>query len=367
MPDDDVPAAEEFRAPARLWHALPDGRIQCDVCPHYCRLDDGERGRCLARARVGDRIVLSSYGQVCGVAAEPVEAMPLYHFLPGTPVLAFGTTGCNLSCRFCQSWDVDAVQDTRLRTQHAPPQALAETARARRCRSVAFTDNDPTVFLEYAVDVADACHELGVRTVAVSAGYLSPAAAKDLYSHMDAAVVDLKSLSESFYTDVVGGHLEPVLDTLRYLRHETDVWLEITTVVIPGLNDTRSEVEALTTWITDELGPDVPLHLMPFRPTPRMPNVPPTPPELLTAVRRIARAEGLHHVYTGNVHDPECETTFCPRCGTGVIERFGDRIEAYRLDAQGRCSGCGTALPGRFGTAAGRWGGRRLPVRVDTG
>jgi pyruvate formate lyase activating enzyme len=289
----------------------------------------------------------------------------LYHFLPGTPVLSFGTAGCNLACRFCQNWDITKSRETDRLTDAASPAELASAAERLGCRSVAVTYNDPVIFMEYAMDVADACHRRGIAAVAVSAGYVCGPARRELFAHLDAANIDLKAFTDDFYRKVALGRLGPVLDTLRYLRHETDVWLEITTLLIPGLNDGAAELDRLTRWVVGELGPDVPLHFTAFHPSFRMLDVPPTPLRTLVQARRIGLANGLRYVYTGNVHDPDGGITSCPGCATAVVRRDGYRIEEYRLDDAGRCTGCGTQLPGRYHGAAGDWGPRRLPVRLS--
>ena len=360
----DVCMDDPYTVPTRYWHRLPDGRLQCDVCPRACRLHDGQRGLCFVRARTADQIVLTSYGRSSGFCVDPIEKKPLYHFLPGTPVLSFGTAGCNLACRFCQNWDISKSRETHRLTDAASPEEIARTAQELGCRSVAFTYNDPVIFLEYAMDVADACHERGIRAVAVSAGYMCAPARRDFYAHLDAANIDLKAFSDKFYRKVTLGRLAPVLDTLSYLRHETDVWLEITTLLIPGHNDGPAEIEALTRWVLDELGADVPVHFSAFHPDFKMLDVPPTPPATLAQARRIALDNGLRHVYTGNVRDPEGGTTYCPGCTAPVVVRDGYRIDGYRLDDEGRCRVCGTRLPGLYDGAAGAWGPRRLPVRL---
>ncbi len=360
----DVCMDDPYTVPTQYWHRLPDGRLQCDVCPRACRLHDGQRGLCFVRARTADQIVLTSYGRSSGFCVDPIEKKPLYHFLPGTAVLSFGTAGCNLACRFCQNWDISKSRQTHRLTDAASPEVIARTADELGCRSVAFTYNDPVIFLEYAMDVADACHQRGIRAVAVSAGYMCGPARRDLYAHLDAANIDLKAFTDEFYRKVTLGRLAPVLETLRYLHHETDVWLEITTLLIPGLNDGPAEIEALTRWVHDELGADVPVHFSAFHPDFKMLDVPPTPPATLTRARRIALDNGLRHVYTGNVRDTEGGTTSCPGCGAPVVVRDGYRIESYRLDEQGRCRDCGTRLPGQYDGAAGTWGPRRLPVRL---
>jgi pyruvate formate lyase activating enzyme len=349
--------------PGRYWHALDDGRIQCDVCPRACRLRDGQRGLCFVRAREGDQIVLTTYGRSSGFCVDPIEKKPLNHFLPGTPVLSFGTAGCNLSCRFCQNWDISKSREVDTLADAASPEAIAAAAAALECRSVAFTYNDPVIFLEYAVDVAAACRERGIKTVAVTAGYVGAEARVELFRHMDAANVDLKAFTDEFYAGVCAGRLEPVLETLTYLKHETAVWLEITNLLIPGRNDSDDEVDRMTTWVVEHLGPDVPMHFTAFHPDYKMLEVPPTPRETLTRAREIARANGVRFAYTGNVFDGEGGSTYCPQCGALVIEREWYRIGAYRLSEDGRCEDCDARIPGVFGHL-GAWGPRRLPVRL---
>jgi pyruvate formate lyase activating enzyme len=348
--------------PARYWHALDDGRVQCDLCPRFCRLRDGQRGMCFVRARRGGEMVLTTYGRSSGFCVDPIEKKPLNHFLPGTPVLSFGTAGCNLACRFCQNWSISKSREVDTLADAASPAAIADAALATGCRSVAFTYNDPVVFLEYAVDVAAACRERGLHPVAVTAGEICAEPRRELFAAMDAANVDLKAFTEEFYRKVCGGRLEPVLDTLRYLKHETDVWFEITTLLIPGENDSDGEIDALSRWVVAELGPDVPLHFTAFHPDWKMLDVPPTPPAPLTRARRIAMGNGVRYAYTGNVRDEEGGTTSCHACSAALIGRDGYRLTAWNLDAAGRCAGCGTPLPGVFDTRPGSWGARRRPV-----
>jgi pyruvate formate lyase activating enzyme len=350
--------------PTRYWHRLDDGRIQCDVCPRACRLNDGQRGLCFVRARADDAIVLTTYGRSSGFCVDPIEKKPLAHFLPGTSVLSFGTAGCNLACRFCQNWDISKSREIDTLADEASPEAIAETALRLGCRSVAFTYNDPVVFLEYAIDVADACRARGVKTVAVTAGYMNPEPRAEFYRHIDAANVDLKGFTERFYAELSAGHLEPVKETLRYLRHETDVWIEITNLMIPGWNDGEAETDALTAWIVDALGPDVPIHFTAFHPDHRMLDTPPTPPATLRRARSIALANGVRYAYTGNIHDPRGQSTHCPACGTVVIERDWYELGRWRLSADGRCAACGEPIAGVFEATPGRWGARRLPVVV---
>ncbi len=342
------PAGAGFLYPARHWHRLADGRLRCDVCPHGCALREGQAGRCVLRRREGNRLVLAAYGRTSGFCVDPIEKKPLHHFLPGSSVLSFGAVGCNLSCRFCQNWDLSRSRDLDRLRERAAPEEVAAAARRLGCRSVAFTYNEPAICLEYVSDVAEACHAAGVATVAVTAGYLEDAARRDFFTPIDAANVDLKAFSEDFYRRVAGGSLQPVLDTLRHLVHETDVWTEITTLLIPGLNDSDDELRRLTAWIATELGPEVPLHFSAFHPDHRMLDRPATPFTTLRRARGLAREAGLQFVYTGNVRDPDGEATRCPGCGATVIRRDGYRLLGEDLDAEGRCGPCGTRLPGRF-------------------
>jgi pyruvate formate lyase activating enzyme len=350
--------------PARYWTRLPDGQIQCDVCPRRCRLQDGQRGLCFVRAREGDELVLTTYGRSSGYCIDPIEKKPLNHFLPGTPVLSFGTAGCNLTCRFCQNWDISKSREIDVLSDEAPPERIARAARALGCRSVAFTYNDPVIFLEYAVDTAIACHEQGVYTVAVTAGYIEPEPLAELQAHLDAANVDLKGFTERFYKKLCTGELQPVLETLEYLVGETDVWVEITTLLIPGENDSDEEIHAASQWVAEKLGPDVPWHFTAFHPDFRMRDKPATPAATLTRAREIARGYGLRYVYTGNVHDEEGGSTWCPGCGEKLVGRDWYVLTAWRLDENGCCRSCGTRIPGRFEARPGTWGARRQPVRL---
>ncbi|MCA1972785.1 MAG: AmmeMemoRadiSam system radical SAM enzyme [Caenispirillum sp.] len=351
--------------PGRHFQRLDDGRIECRVCPRLCKLHDGQRGLCFVRAAEAGGIVLTTYGRSSGFCVDPVEKKPLNHFLPGTPILSFGTAGCNLTCKFCQNWDISKARAFDRLQDQASPEAIAEAAADLGCRSVAFTYNDPVIFLEYATDVADACRARGLKAVAVTAGYMEPAARADFFAHMDAANVDLKAFTESFYKQLCTAELAPVLETLRYLKHETPVWLEITTLLIPGRNDSDDEVTALSEWIAENLGPDVPLHFSAFHPDYRMRDIPATPATTLSRARRIAQGAGLHHVYTGNVHDPEGGSTWCAGCGALLIERDWYELGRWHLTPEGACASCGTALPGVFEASPGTWGRKRLPVRLS--
>ncbi len=350
--------------PTRYWHRLDDGRVQCDLCPRYCKLREGQRGLCFVRGRLDDAVVLTTWGRSSGFCVDPIEKKPLNHFLPGTPVLSFGTAGCNLACTFCQNWDISKSREIDTLADRATPKTIARAAAALDCKSVAFTYNDPVIFLEYAVDVAAACRDSGVCTVAVTAGEMCDAPRVDFYRAMDAANVDLKAFTERFYRKVCGAHLQPVLDTLVYLKHETQVWFEITTLLIPGENDSDAELEEMTEWVVEHLGPDVPMHFTAFHPDWKMRDKPPTPPATLSRARRIAQAAGVRYAYTGNVHDEDGGSTFCHGCGERLVGRDWYVLTAWHLTGDGRCQRCGTPCAGRFDGPAGSWGARRRPVRL---
>ena len=351
-------------APARYWHTLADGRIQCDVCPRFCKVRDGQRGLCFVRANEGGEMVLTTYGRSSGFCVDPIEKKPLNHFLPGTPVLSFGTAGCNLTCKFCQNWDMSKSREMDTLADAATPEMLARAAKELGCRSVAFTYNDPTIFLEYAIDTAKACHALDIRTVAVTAGYICPEPRTEFFSHIDAANIDLKGFTESFYHDLCTGHLNDVLETLVYLVHETGVWVEVTTLLIPGENDSPEEIDAMTKWFMKALGPDVPLHFSAFHPDYRMMDIPATPHKTLLDARDIAMRNGLRYVFVGNVHDKAASSTYCHGCGTKLVGRDWYQLSDWNLTDDGHCRKCGTACAGVIEGPPGTWGPKRKPVRL---
>jgi pyruvate formate lyase activating enzyme len=346
------------------WHRLADGRIQCDLCPRECKLRPDQRGFCFVRQANDEGMVLTSYGRASGFCIDPIEKKPLNHFYPGTSVLSFGTAGCNLGCRFCQNWDISKARAIDRLSSWASPEAVAETASRTGCRSIAFTYNDPVIFAEYAIDCAQAAHERGIRTVAVTAGYINPKPRREFYAHMDAANVDLKGFTGEFYHRLCFGELEPVLDTLRWLKHETSVWFEVTTLLIPGHNDSEEEIARLSDWFVGNLGPDVPLHFTAFHPDFKMLDLPPTPPETLVRARQRALATGLHHVYVGNIHDPPSDSTYCASCRRLLIERDWYELGRYHLDESGCCKFCGAQLAGHFASRPGKWGRRRVQEPV---
>jgi pyruvate formate lyase activating enzyme len=349
----------------RFWHVLDDGRVQCDACPRFCKLHEGQRGLCFVRQNLDHQVVMTSYGRSSGFAIDPIEKKPLNHFLPGTPIFSFGTAGCNLACKFCQNWDISKSREMDTLMSKASPEAIAKTALEHGCASVAYTYNDPVIFHEYAVDTAKACRQLGLKSVAVSAGYVTPEPRAEFYQWMDAANIDLKAFTERFYHQITGGHLQPVLDTLKYIKHETPVWLELTTLLIPGENDSDAEIEEMTKWVVENLGPDVPMHFTAFHPDWKMLDKPPTPKQTLLNARKIALANGVRYAYAGNVHDKSASSTYCHGCGNLLIGRDWHQLSEWNLDAAGHCTFCGTQCAGVFAEKPGSWGAKRRSVSMN--
>ena len=354
----------ETSHPGRWWHPIEGGRIQCDLCPRDCKLHEGQRGACFVRKMEGGRMVLTTYGRSSGFCIDPIEKKPLNHFYPGTSVFSFGTAGCNLACKFCQNWDISKSKDMDRLMDAAQPAEIARSAQRLGCKSVAYTYNDPVIFAEYAIDTARACREHGIKNVAVTAGYIHAEPRVEFYSLMDAANVDLKGFTDDFYVKFCGAHLQPVLETLIYLKRETDVWLEITTLLIPGVNDSDEVVRGLAEWVIKELGPAVPLHFTAFHPDYKMMDLPHTPAETLRKARQIALETGLNYVYTGNVHDPEGGTTYCPSCRTPLIRRDWYEIPDYLVTEDGCCPRCGAGIAGRFQKFGTPFGAHRVPVSL---
>jgi len=346
----------------RYWHSLDDGRIQCDLCPRFCKLHKGQRGLCFVRQNLDDQIVMTSYGRSSGFAIDPIEKKPLNHFLPGTPVFSFGTAGCNLACKFCQNWDISKSREMDTLMSTASPEAIAQAAQDYGCASVAYTYNDPVIFHEYAIDTAQACRGLGIKSVAVSAGFVCEQPRAEFYQWMDAANIDLKAFSERFYHEITGSHLQPVLETLLYIKRETSVWLELTTLIIPGENDSEAELESMTQWVVENLGPDVPMHFTAFHPDWKMLDRPPTPLASLLTARQIALKNGVRYAYVGNVHNKAADSTYCHHCGQLLIGRDWYHLSEWNLDAQGCCSSCGQRCAGVFDATPGNWGAKRQAV-----
>ncbi|MFA6015775.1 MAG: AmmeMemoRadiSam system radical SAM enzyme [Gallionellaceae bacterium] len=361
----DEPISLAERYPALYWHTLDDGRIQCDLCPRDCRLKEGQRGACFVRGRIEDQMVLTTYGRSSGFCVDPIEKKPLNHFYPGSSILSFGTAGCNLACKFCQNWDISKSRHFDKLADQASPETIARSAAELNCKSVAFTYNDPIIFAEYAMDAADACHALGIKTVAVTAGYIHEQPRRDFFGKMDAANVDLKAFTEDFYFKLTGAHLQPILDTLVYLQHETKVWLELTTLLIPGYNDSTAEIQKMCQWIVRELGHDVPVHFTAFHPDYKMADVPVTPLSTLVNARKIALDTGIAHAYCGNVHNIQGDTTFCSSCKKPLIVRDWYEILDYQLKDDGSCPHCDTKLAGHFEKFSEPFGSCRTPVYLN--
>jgi pyruvate formate lyase activating enzyme len=348
----------------RYWHRLDDGRVQCDLCPRFCKMHKDQRGLCFVRQNLDEQIVMTSYGRSSGFAIDPIEKKPLNHFLPGTPVFSFGTAGCNLACKFCQNWDISKSREMDTLMSKASPETIAQAARDYGCDSVAYTYNDPVVFHEYAIDTAQACRALGIKSVAVSAGYVCAQPRAEFYQWMDAANIDLKAFSERFYHEITGGHLQPVLETLQYIKHETSVWLELTTLLIPGENDSEAELEAMTQWVVEHLGPDVPMHFTAFHPDWKMQHTPPTPLATLLQARQIALKNGVRYAYVGNVHDKSADSTYCHHCQKLLIGRDWYQLSEWNMNGSGHCLFCGEQCAGVFKPKPGTWGAKRQAVAM---
>ena len=317
-------------------------------------------------SEVGSTIKLSlplTDGPVVFVSTQS-KKKPLNHFYPGTSVLSFGTAGCNLGCKFCQNWDISKSREFDTLADQASPDTIANAARKLGCKSIAFTYNDPVIFIEYAIDVAIACREMGIKTVAVTAGEICDQPREEFFRYMDAANIDLKAFTESFYKNVCASHLQPVLDTLEYLRNETDTWFEITNLVIPGGNDDSAEFDAMTKWVVEKIGPDTPLHFTAFHPDFRMLDKPRTPAETLFSARELAMSNGLNYVYTGNIQHEPTGTTYCSNCQCVLIGRRQYELSRWNISEDGKCLDCHTPCAGEFEARPGDWGNRRQAVRL---
>ncbi len=350
--------------PTQYWHKLADGRVCCDLCPQHCTLREGKRGSCFVRMHHQGEIVLTSYGRSSGFCIDPIEKKPLNHFYPGSSVLSFGTAGCNLSCQFCQNWNMSKSRQLDSICETASPDQLIQAAKRHNCKSIAFTYNDPVIFLEYAADVAQLAKVHQIKTVAVTAGYICEQPRVEFFKYIDAANVDLKGFTEAFYHKICHGHLQPVLDTLIYLKQETKVWFEITTLLIPDENDDERQLNNMCQWIVENLGVDIPLHFSAFHPDFKMLNKGKTSFNSLLKAREIALGYGINHVYCGNVHDKNSDSSFCSNCHHLVIGRDWYQLDQYNLDDSGHCKHCGTLLPGRFEGPVQQFGRQRIPVKI---
>lgn len=329
---------------ARWWRPMEGGRVLCELCPRGCSLAEGQKGYCQARRVEGHALVTDAYGVSSGFCVDPIEKKPLYHFHPGAQVLSFGTSGCNLGCSFCQNWPLSRGQARLHATQ---PEDIVRMAQAQECLGVAFTYNEPIVSAEFCIDVALACREAGLATIAVTSGYISDKAREAFFDAMDAANVDLKGFTEAFYRDYCAGRLAPVLETLAYLARRKRTWLEVTTLLIPGANDDEQGLQAQARWMVEHLGTEVPLHFSAFHPDYRLMDRPRTPLASLQRAREIAEGQGLRHVYLGNVRDEDGGTTWCHACGRCLIEREGFEVAFLDL-VRGTCPECGATLAGVF-------------------
>jgi pyruvate formate lyase activating enzyme len=351
---------------ARYWEPAGEGKVLCTLCPRECRIGEGQSGFCYIRQNRGGRLVTTGWGRTTGFAVDPIEKKPLNHYRPGSTVLSFGTAGCNLGCRFCQNWDISKARLVEAAAEDAwTPERVVDLAFRVRSPGLAFTYNDPIIWAEYAIDVAKEAHARGLFTTFVTNGYVSKAAREEIFPHMDAANVDLKAFTEAFYAKTTLSHLAPVLDTLEWLAKETSCWVEVTNLVIPGLNDAEDELRRLSEWVLGHMGPDVPLHFTAFHPDYKMLDRPRTPSRTLTRARELALSAGLRYVYTGNVHDREGGTTFCPSCGAKVIERDWFAIRAVRMKA-GACAACGTRIAGHFEDTIEPTEGIRIPLGIPS-
>lgn len=336
----------EFKE-AKWWKEGKNGKIICTLCPRYCELGEGQKGFCYIRENINGKLYSTGYGRPTGFGLDPIEKKPLFHFLPGTSVLSFGTAGCNLGCKFCQNWTMSKSKLEDVNALYASPEDVVKLALQYNAPSIAYTYNDPTIFGEYVIDISQIARNSGIRNVMVTAGYIDKKARKDVYKYIDAANVDLKAFSEDFYRKLTLSHIAPVLDTLRWIKNETDIWLEITTLLIPGENDSDDELKAMADWIVKNLGDEVPLHFTAFHPDFMMRDKNPTPHSTLIKARKIALNAGIKYCYVGNVHDNEGETTYCPNCGKPLIKRDWHSVYENNL-VDGKCPDCGTAIAGVF-------------------
>ncbi|TFB13618.1 AmmeMemoRadiSam system radical SAM enzyme [Candidatus Marinimicrobia bacterium MT.SAG.4] len=324
-----------------------NNRVECTLCPRYCKIPEGKAGFCSIRKNIDGTIKNIAYGRPTGFAVDPIEKKPLFHFLPGTGVLSFGTAGCNLGCKFCQNWHISKVKIDEANSIEASPEQVVKIAIDNNCPTIAFTYNDPTIWAEYAMDISILAKEVGIKSVWVTAGYITKEARIDAYENVDAANVDLKAFSQEFYGKITLSKLEPVLDTIKWLKNETDVWIEITNLIIPTLNDGDDEFKKMVDWITENLGEEVPLHFTAFHPDFKLKELPRTEASTLNRARKIALEAGLKYCYVGNVHDIGSSSTMCPNCESLLIERDWHSVLQNNI-RNGKCPSCGTQIPGIF-------------------
>ncbi len=332
---------------AKWWEPSDKEKILCTLCPRYCKIGDGQAGFCFIRQNYGGKLYTIGYGRPTGFAIDPIEKKPLNHFLPGTTVLSFGTAGCNLGCKFCQNWSISKAKLDDLNSTGASPEEVVGIAKHYGTPSIAYTYNDPTIFGEYVIDISKIARENGIKSVMVTAGYIDKNARKEVYKYIDAANVDLKAFTDKFYHKLTFSHLADVLDTLVWLKNETDIWFEITTLLIPGENDSSEEIKQESDWILKNLGDSIPLHFTAFHPDFRMRDKPATSKKTLERARKIALTEGIKFCYVGNVHDEDGQTTFCPNCHASLIKRDWHSVLTKKIK-DGKCYNCDTEIPGVF-------------------
>ncbi len=348
---------------ALWWNTEEDGRILCTLCPRFCRMSVDQAGFCYIRKNVNGKLYSLGYGKSTGFAVDPIEKKPLNHFLPGTGVLSFGTAGCNLGCRFCQNWSISKAKLDDAHSLAVSPEQVVELAIQQQVPSIAFTYNDPVIWGEYVIDISRFARELGVKSVMVTAGYITPQARPEVFRYIDAANVDLKAFTERFYHKITFSHRDPILDTLKWLKNETAIWFEITNLMIPGENDVPEETRQLCNWILENLGDTVPLHFTAFHPDFKMIDKPTTPAATLKRARQIALTAGIKYCYVGNIFDNEGQTTYCPACRRVLIRRSWHDVLEYHLEGN-RCL-CGEEVPGYFPSTWPRRTNRGGPIRLE--
>jgi pyruvate formate lyase activating enzyme len=342
----DLAVLTEKQHQARWWEPMGNGKLHCYLCPRHCHIGEGQTGFCFIRKNEGGRLLQLGYGRPAALQIDPIEKKPLNHFFPGTPILSMGTAGCNMGCLFCQNWDISKAKSDQVHAGLMTPEQVVGLALRHDTPSIAFTYNEPTIWGEFVIDIAKIAHEYGLNTVMVSNGYITREAFFDIYQHIDAANIDLKAFTEEFYGRITMTHLQPVLDTLRWLRHETNVWFEITNLIIPTLNDNNSEFKRMCDWVLTNLGDDVPLHFTAFHPDFKLREKPHTPPETLHQARQIAMEMGLKFVYEGNIYS-DGANTICPGCKRVIVRRSWHSVLSEKL-RDGKCGHCETKIAGVF-------------------
>ncbi|MFH1701190.1 MAG: AmmeMemoRadiSam system radical SAM enzyme [Candidatus Zixiibacteriota bacterium] len=331
---------------ARFYKKLPEGGVECGICPRRCRMTDLERGYCGSRENRGDIYYTLVYGLPCAINIDPIEKKPFHHFYPGMSAFSLATAGCNVNCKCCQNWDISQSRPEQTDNISMPSEDIIALCRERKVPTIAYTYSEPVIFYEYMYDTAELGHRHGIKSVMISGGYINPEPLSELLTQLDAVKIDLKAIRETYYKNYVDGELRPVLDSLVQIK-KSDVWLEIVYLVIPTLNDTDAEFTDLARWIKNHLGTDVPIHFSRFYPQYLLKNLPPTPQATLERALAICRAEGLEYVYLGNIPGHKAESTYCPKCNEMLIERRGYRTYLSGMN-KNKCKSCGRIIPGRF-------------------